>query len=220
MKAFIITLSKISASLKTATEMIPSLKSYGFKVSLFEGTYGNKAVEIFKKQKRTLHSIDHDGQPTKITRKVSGPGAMGCFYSHYRLWKKCVNLNEPIFIFEDDVKFYRPYYPVEFDEILIVALGDWSGVCGEDYSTFLDNPADVAPAAVLFIGPCLPGAVGYGISPKAAKKLVKEYSKTYTAADSAIRSSLINIQIHTHLIGRALVEADGKVSLTKKRDWI
>lgn len=220
MNAFIISLSKISSSLKTATQMIAPLESYGFDVELFEGTYGDEAVEIFKKQKRTLHSIDHDGHPTRIKRKVSGPGAMGCFYSHYRLWKKCVDLNESIFIFEDDVTFYRPYYPVAFDEVLIVALGDWLGVCGEDYSIFLDNPADVAPAAVPFIGPCLPGAVGYGISPNAAKKLVDEYSETYTAADSAIRSSLVNIQIHTHLIGRALVEADGKVSLTKKRDWI
>jgi glycosyl transferase family 25 len=220
MKAFVITLSKIPSSLETATQMIAPLESYGFKVELFEGTYGNDAVSIAAEEGRTLHPVDHKNEPTKVNRKVSGPGALGCFYSHYRLWQKCLELNETIFIFEDDVKFYRPYQPVKFDEILIVALGDWLGVCGVDFMIDLKKEPNVDPGTAQFCGSCLPGAVGYGITPTAAKKLIEEYSKTYTAADSAIRSSIVNIKIHTHLIGRALVEKDGKVSLTKKRDWL
>jgi GR25 family glycosyltransferase involved in LPS biosynthesis len=220
MKAFIIVLSKIPSSLETATEMLAPLKSYGFEVELFEGTYGDDAVLIATDEGRTLHPIDHKNEPTKVNRKVAGPGALGCFYSHYRLWQKCLELNEIIFIFEDDVKFYRPYQPVKFDEILIVALGDWLGVCGENFTIDFKHEPIIDPNADQFLGSCLPGAVGYGITPKAAKKLVDEYSKTYTAADSAIRSSIVDIKIHTHLIGRALVEKDGKVSLTKKRDWL
>jgi glycosyl transferase family 25 len=29
-------------------------------------------------------------------------GEVGCFISHYILWKKCIELDEPIIIFEDD----------------------------------------------------------------------------------------------------------------------
>ena len=42
--------------------------------------------------------------------KLSRPGVIGCFYSHYALWRKCIDLGEPIMIFEDDVKFYRKYF--------------------------------------------------------------------------------------------------------------
>jgi glycosyl transferase family 25 len=216
MKAFIITLSNIPSSLETATEMLAPLKSYGFEVELFEGTYGDEAVNLFQEQNRLLHSIDHEGNLTKENRKVAGPGAMGCFYSHYRLWQKCVELDETIFIFEDDVKFYRPYYPVDFDEILLVAAGSWDSI----YPLNAEEEPTIPPTTLSPNIPCLPGAVGYAITPRAARKLIAEYANTYTAADSAIRSSIVDIKIHSHLMGRALVEEDGKVSLTKKRDWI
>ena len=31
-------------------------------------------------------------------------GMVGCYISHHRLWEKCIELNEPIFIFEDDAR--------------------------------------------------------------------------------------------------------------------
>jgi hypothetical protein len=55
--------------------------------------------------------------------KAGKPGVMGCFYSHYRLWGKCVELNETIGIFEDDVKVLRPLVPIDFEEVLVVAMG-------------------------------------------------------------------------------------------------
>ena len=36
-------------------------------------------------------------------RKGLSGGELGCFASHYLLWKKCVDLNEPIVVMEDDV---------------------------------------------------------------------------------------------------------------------
>ncbi|MEZ9323151.1 glycosyltransferase family 25 protein [Vibrio sp. 10N.286.51.E5] len=32
------------------------------------------------------------------------PGELGCFASHYLLWEKCVELNEPIVVIEDDAQ--------------------------------------------------------------------------------------------------------------------
>jgi len=215
MKAFIITLSKIPTSVETAVAMIEPLRSFGFDVELFEGTYGHEAEKIFDQETRLLADKDHKGQPPPKTIKSTGPGAKGCFYSHYRLWQKCVELDQPIFIFEDDVVFtYDRYHPVEFDELLIVAVGNWSWIVTKlpDYSHKLPN-------AVKFNGLCLPGTVGYAIKPKAAKKLLKEYEKTYLPADVAIKSSLINIEIHTHVIGRALTKEEGKISLVKTKLW-
>ena len=215
MKAFIISLSNIESSISSANSMLGPLTSYGFIADLFEGTYGSEVLEIFQNENRFLHPVDHNNEPTKPNRKVAGLGAMGCFHSHYRLWQKCVDLNETIFIFEDDVKFYRPYYPVEFNEVLLVATGSWNSI----YSVDVKEEPTIPPTALSVNIPCLPGAVGYAIKPNAAKKLIDEYKNTYTAADSAIRSSLVDIKVHSHLMGRALVDIDGKVSLTNSKIW-
>ena len=43
------------------------------------------------------HNYDHD--------HISNTGEIGCYLSHVELWKKCVELNEPIAVIEDDMKF-------------------------------------------------------------------------------------------------------------------
>lgn len=210
MKAYIISLSKIPESINTAMKMIDPLKSYGFDVELFEGTYGTDAVKLAKTEGRFLHPIDQEGNKTLETVRTSGPGTLGCFYSHYRLWEKCIELNQPIWIFEDDVSFVRPYYAVDFDEVLITVLGSWKRI----YERDVHIEPSKSPEAEAFYGPCVPGTPGYAIKPAAAKKLLTEFSKTYTASDSAIRSSVVKIQIHSHLMGYALTKEHGKISLT------
>lgn len=214
MKCFIISLSNIESSISSAIRMIPILKSYGFKVRLFEGTYGNDAENMFRLQKRTLHPYDHLDNPTKINRKTTSAGVKGCFYSHYRLWEKCVEFDEPIWIFEDDVLFVRKYHPVDFDDVLITVLGSWL----VDTDIMAEPETDI-PSALEFAGPCLPCSPGYAIKPHAALKLLKEYENTYLPSDVAVKSSLVNIKIHSHLMGRALTEKDGKESLTYSRYW-
>lgn len=213
MKAFIICLSKIENSITTATAMIKPLIDMGFDVELFEGTYGNDAVRMYNETGRTLHPTLHDGSPSKENFKLCSPGVKGCFDSHYRLWEKCVKLNETIFIFEDDVEFVRPYIPVEFSEILVIVLGSWL------YNADVYTEPAIDPAALMYKGHCVPGTVGYAITPMAAKKLVAEYNHTYIASDCAIRKSVVDIKIHSHLMGRALVEKDGKQSLTRFKGW-
>jgi glycosyl transferase family 25 len=94
MKAFIITLSNVESSKATAHAMIQPLTTQGFEVELFEGTPAKYAAELFKFEKRTLSKT----VPINKKRTMKS-GVLGCFYSHYRLWQKCVVLNEPIFIF-------------------------------------------------------------------------------------------------------------------------
>lgn len=39
-----------------------------------------------------------------ILKRTITPAEIGCLLSHYMLWKKCIELDEPIVIFEDDIK--------------------------------------------------------------------------------------------------------------------
>lgn len=159
---------------------------------------------------RQLISEDHIG-------KLSRPGVVGCFYSHYALWEKCVSLGKPIMIFEDDVKFYRKYKPVAFDGVLILSLGK-SSFLSEPNKTYLENPRG-AVRAEKWKNFSMPGASGYAITPDAALGLIKFYKPYWYPADNAINQFITPIYIHTHLMGRNLLPEEGNVSMTKSKDW-
>lgn len=41
--------------------------------------------------------------------ELNGRGSVGCYLSHFALWKKCVELNQPILIMEDDINFVENF---------------------------------------------------------------------------------------------------------------
>jgi glycosyl transferase family 25 len=222
MKNFIICLSRIPESKATALNLKKQLKNYGVVAELFEGTYGNDAVEMMEQEKRVFHPWGIKGpncpaDPNdKSVVKASTPGVKGCFYSHYRLWKRCVELDQPIIIWEDDIVLSRPFVPVEFQDVLVIALGHPTKSQG--YLSYLEDPTG-EPEAQEYRQASMPGCCGYVIKPHAAKKLVDTYANTFLPADNAINQYHVKIQIHNYIMGTALVEKDGKKSLTRTKYW-
>jgi GR25 family glycosyltransferase involved in LPS biosynthesis len=222
MKNYIICLSQIPASLQTANNLKQQLEGYGVCVELFEGTYGNDAVNMMEQEGRVFHPWGIKGpncpaDPNdKSVLKASTPGVKGCFYSHYRLWKKCVELNQPIIIWEDDIVLSRPFRPVRFHDVLVIALGHPTKSQG--YINYLENPSG-RPGAKEYRQTSMPGCCGYAIKPHAAKKLIETYHQTFLPADNAINQYHVKIQIHNYIMGTALVDKDGKKSLTRTKFW-
>lgn len=222
MRNFIICLSKIEASLTTALNLERQLQEYGAWVELFEGTYGNDAVTQMEQEGRVFHpwgikGPDCPADPNdKSVQKASTPGVKGCFFSHYRLWQRCVELNQPIIIWEDDIVLRRPFIPIKFQDVLVVALGHPTKSQG--YLEYLENPQG-RPRAKIYRQTSMPGCCGYAIKPHAAKKLIEIYDKTFLPADNAINQYHVRIQIHNYIMGTALVEKDGKKSLTRTKFW-
>lgn len=250
MKAFIIYLPEREHSVRHSQIMLDQLKEYNIDAELFEGTPGNRAVELATKSKKTLYPYSIKNRVLNkedirelirpelyeeflkkhrfqiIERqligddgagKLSRPGVIGCFYSHYGLWKKCIDLKEPIMIFEDDVKFYRGYTPVEFEGVLILSLGK-SSYMTEPQKTYLENPTGPAIARK-WQNFSMPGASGYAITPDAALGLVKFYKPYWYPADNAINQFITPIQISTYLMGRNTLADEGNISMTKSKDW-
>jgi GR25 family glycosyltransferase involved in LPS biosynthesis len=149
--------------------------------------------------------------------KLSRPGVVGCFYSHYALWQKCVDLGEPIMIFEDDVKFYRGWNPVAFTGVLILSLGK-SSFLSEPNKTYLESPSGI-PCAVPWRNFSMPGASGYALTPDAAMGLIKFYRPYWYPADNAINQYITPIYMHNYLMGRNTLPEEGNVSMTKSKDW-
>lgn len=149
--------------------------------------------------------------------KVSMPGVIGCFYSHYELWKLCAKLNEPIMIFEDDVKFFRKWEPIDWDDVLVLSLGKTSFL-NDPWKKYLETPSG-NPQPITWRNFSMPGASGYAIKPHAAKDLVKFYRNYYYPADNAINQQLVKIQVHSYLMGRNTLPEEGNISMTRAKDW-
>ena len=217
MKSYIIHLPQVPASVKTATVMLERFKELNMDAELFDGTWGTDAVDKFNNEGRTLYPYSLKGPidlNSPAARKMSNPGIQGCFDSHYRLWKKCVKINKPILIWEDDIVLSREYKPVEWDDVLIVALGHPTK--SVRWMHLLNNPVG-EPTALTYKSPSMPGCCGYAIKPHAAQKLLDTYKNTFRPADNAINRSVVKMQIHSHIMGIAQVA--GKRSLTKGKAW-
>jgi GR25 family glycosyltransferase involved in LPS biosynthesis len=201
MNTYLIHLPNIKTSLDSALETKEQLEKIGINPIMFTGSFGPNIELLFAEQKRTIRNIENFNSTSPI--KIHGPGAKGVFHSHYRLWNICLELNEPIMIFEDDVKIYRPYTPIEFDEVLVLSLNyDWKMTF--KYRKYLEENNDLT-VPIEYRHPYMPGTSGYIIKPKAARKLVDYYdtTNTFIISDIAMSSDLINIEIHPQLIGRS-----------------
>lgn len=225
MKSFVISLSKVDSSINSAIMVNEKLLEYGFDSVLFEGTYGDEAMRMFKKERRrpatygikTDDGIVRKEWSLKEAKKVLRPGVLGCFYSHYRLWQKCVELNEPVFIFEDDVIFERGYEPVVWQDVLLLCTGKMAHK-HRVYGKMLYAP-EGNPSTIPLRNTSMPGAVGYGITPQGARKLVEAYKIEMLPADTAMNGFVVKLECHTYLMGRAAIEEDGKISLTSSKMW-
>lgn len=128
--------------------------------------------------------IDEDWREPYCNYPVQ-KGEVGCFLSHYFLWEKCVEKDEPIIIFEDDFLITRE---IPFDEIseLINEYDfiylDWM----EQYKTIKIND---------YL--CIPGLPfcthAYVITPTAAKELIK--SKRIIPSDECIPRHLKKFRV-------------------------
>lgn len=219
MRAYVIGLGRVASSFESAMGVYNQLRDYGLDVAFHEGTYGDEVEDIFAQEGRVLHPFSFKGNPVDDEYRASSMrlGVMACFHSHWRLWQRCIEINEAILIFEDDVIFERGWTPVQWQDILLVATGK-SVYRDEWYADKLYRPWG-APQAVPLNRKVMPGAVGYGITPVGAQKLTTYYAKTFLPADNAMNAQVVELECHNYLMGRAALEDDGKKSLTKTRMW-
>jgi glycosyl transferase family 25 len=138
-----------------------------------------------------LHKIINDKY--RITWRGKAPltpGERGCYVSHLMLWIKCVELNEPIVVLEDDVKIGLNFTLDVLEKIaksghMFVRLeASTDGEAkrkyihlNDTYSYLLDNRI---------------GARGYFITPEAAFKLINGSSTIKEAVDNYIGEAWIH----------------------------
>lgn len=221
MKSFIIHLSKIQSSYSSALAVQESLKDININAELFEGSYGDKIKEQYLEKGKKRHPWGLKGASYLYSEEDRDlkdvlPGEIGCFDSHYRLWKMCAKSDENFMIFEDDVMIYRKYQPIEWDDVLSIAFSHKNKMAL--YIDYLENPSGDYKA-IDYRQATMPGLGGYIIKPHAAKVLVDTFKETFLPADNAIHQDLVKIQLHSHMVGRARTKCEGNVSLIRSKFW-
>ncbi|MEZ8825317.1 glycosyltransferase family 25 protein [Vibrio amylolyticus] len=135
------------------------------------------------REKEFLHNM---GRPVAI-------GEVGCYASHFLMWEKCVELDEPIIIFEDDFDIN----PEMFQNTLNIAE-EHIDACGYIRIENADNHdmfyqvrtyGEQRLVKYLKIPQCM---TAYAISPKCAKAFI-EHSQTF---DYPVDVFLRNAWIH------------------------
>lgn len=130
--------------------------------------------------------------------KMPTNGEVGCYASHYSLWEKCVEINKPIIVVEDDAKIY----PNAEKTKAVVAekvqkygfLRLESVIRGE--SILLEQGADYN---ICYMSDNFGGTRAYAIAPWAAKKLLNGSKRWSLPVDNYIGASYFHHVESYHL---------------------
>lgn len=106
---------------------------------------------------------------------------VACFLSHYLLWKRCAEQDEPVLVLEHDAVFIRPFEIETFMKAKceIISINDPRGATRKamDYHEKLEkNPQTIQRVPTiddLTVPQGLPGNSAYIIKPGGAKKMLE-----------------------------------------------
>lgn len=115
-KAYVIYKQDQALSKRLALGCVNTASKFGIKVEYSPGLYQQKALDFLDKH-NLKPWLDKDGNETVLTKALPRKGVLA---SHYMMWLKCAELDEPIIILEHDAIFVRPLPEVhgKFDDFL------------------------------------------------------------------------------------------------------
>lgn len=148
---------------------------------------------------------------------------LGCWASHLELWNKCIELNEPILIMEDnacftvlDANLFLEEISREIHTYNLVKLG--GSFKKDKYTEFAQLKHNPSYSLVSYNkGNC--GMYGYMLTPYAAKKLIKNIDNFFEPVDNYMENEWRTKQI-VYIVHPPLVQRDNVVSNigTRKKD--
>lgn len=110
-KAFVIALKNHPVSELQLAECLASAKEYNWDVEIFWGVNGKTITDDTWITEGISVRTD---KPT-----INNPGVQGCFLSHWALWNKCIELDEPIIILEHDAVILTQWMPIELNSSIV-----------------------------------------------------------------------------------------------------
>jgi hypothetical protein len=150
-KTFVIALKEHDISLSQLNDCLASAKQHDWNIEVFWGVNG-KTLSLDSWKDIGVKPLLHKGSMKKL-------GMWGCFFSHFALWNKCVELNEPIIVLEHDAVIQSVWNPIEISESLIKLHEHY---CFSDDDGWVDSDSGQASSSTH----------AYCITPEHASKLI------------------------------------------------
>lgn len=167
----------LASSEQRRTKLTKRLNALDVEFELFEAVDG-------REKPHPLFNLYNSKRCQRHRRKPMSGGELGCFASHYLLWQKCIELDQPIVVMEDDVyvtgAFVEAVKTAErlIDRLRYIRLAGTSlhrrpykvvaHVDGLDVVDHIRGPS---------------GTLCYVLHPSAAKDLIKNAGCWYIAVD-------------------------------------
>ena len=193
-RKFIITLTNLPQSVRVAERCIESAKRCGehHGLEIAPAVDKFKAMDFFLRHNFTWYHTDYN-----VARAKDPLPEMGCFASHYLVWKRCIELEEPIIVLEHDAIFRRPIPPLRFKHIILLSKPSYM-IGGYE----LDKIRQPHLREIFYPMHVLAAAHCYAITPAAARILVKAaHRELIVPADSFICKDRVNIlYFHPYLV--------------------
>ena len=207
MKAFIIYLKEVQSTIDSALECKRTAREYGLDAWLMEGFTPSRADQFIKEQNLKPYLPG----PKLFQIKWQKGGVRGCMISHYHVWKKCIELDQPIVVLEHASRVVSETYTADFEDVLHL-----------DAHRFEQDPdRDKDPVVQDFVNVRkgenqLMGTYGYVIKPHAAKRLIQgAHEDGITASDMFVKDKYVRIQV----VKPRAVYVDSHNSLTGDRSF-
>jgi len=204
MKAFVITIKGHEYSEGKADQCIETGARVGkIDVERFYGVNKDEAYSVMSKRSLDWSWANNNSSPSRcpITGLRQHPyykgsdfsALIGCTMSHYSLYERCVELNEPILILEHDAVFIREFPEFEFKGICQINDPNGGGKNGKRLSELLirNGKIGVSPktpniGSTKDFPDGLAGNSAYVIKPFAAQELINKYHKLGVWPNDAI----------------------------------
>lgn len=207
MKAFIIH-TPHEKSIKYAGKALESFEPYtGWEPELFDGVTLetlSKYEDMFqiktKEKSRAAGFYIHDRDMYTIKKC--------CSFNHYRLFNRCVELNEPIAVIEHDSHCIGDWEDIKFEDILVMNVQ--SALTQNSLRNILRQNRNKVPTGLHNINikglgyrhdpkingsHIMPGTASYAVTPEGASKMIDVYENIgWEQSDFIINTAYVRIQ--------------------------
>ncbi|MGJ8647764.1 MAG: glycosyltransferase family 25 protein [Marinomonas colpomeniae] len=180
MKIFVISLKR---SVERRTWMAAQLSEQGVDFEFFDAIDGHA-----EPPNKLFDNYDYFKRLWLTSGKMPSKGELGCYASHYLLWKKCALSNESVLVIEDDAKIklnFASMLPTIENEVLaygFLRLEDKNDK-GELYLK-----EEKSNCSVAFMTNNFGGARCYVLTPGAAQKLLSKSDRWCMPVDNYMGS--------------------------------
>ena len=207
MKAFIIYLKEVQSTIDSALECKRTAREYGLDAWLMEGFTPSRADQFIKEQNLKPYFPG----PKLFQIKWQKGGVRGCMISHYHVWKKCIELNEPIVVLEHDSRVVSETYRANFEDVLHLDAHRFEKDPDAGKSVVVEDFVNIRKGENQLMG-----TYGYVIKPHAAERLIKgAHEDGVTASDMFVKDKYVKIQV----VKPRAVYVDSHDSLTGDRSF-